>query len=52
MRPDVIAGELAGEITGFAIVGAVGGRREEEAGFRPRPDKEGAKEMELLVNII
>ena len=44
MRADVIARTFAGEITGFAIVRAVGGRREEVAGFRfGTPAKEGRK---------
>jgi hypothetical protein len=50
MRPHVVAVELAGEITGFAIVGAVGGRREEVA---LRWAGEGrAKETDFVVNII
>ena len=44
MRPDVITRAFAGEVTGFAIVGAVGGRREEEAGFGlGTAEKEGRK---------
>ena len=44
MRPDVIAREFAGERAAIAIVGAVGGRREEVAGFGlGTPAKEGRK---------
>ena len=35
VRTEMIAGEFAGEGAPLAIVRAVGGRREEEAGFRP-----------------
>ena len=52
VRPDVIARTFAGEVTGFAIVRAVGGRREEVAGFGLRAGEEGAKETDFVVNII
>jgi len=39
-------------LTSRALTGAVCGRREEGTGFRPRPDKEEAKETEFVVNII
>jgi hypothetical protein len=39
-------------LTSRALTGAVCGRREEGTGFRPRPDKEEAKETELVINII
>ena len=56
MRPDVIAGTFAGEVTGFAIVRAVGRGREEVAGFRLRLAasmcEHAAKETFRLVNII
>jgi hypothetical protein len=52
MRRDVIARAFAGEVTGFAIVGAVRGRGEEVAGFGFRAGEEGAKETQFVVNII
>jgi hypothetical protein len=53
MRPDVIARTFAGEITGLAIMRAVGRGREEITLFRLwRPGEGGVKETDFLVNII
>src|SRR5208337_1822930 len=52
VRAEMIAAEFAGEGAPSAISGAVGGRREEEALLGFRPGEGGAKETELVVNII
>ena len=52
VRPDVIAREFAGERAAIAIVRAVGGRREEVAGFWLRAGEGQAKETDFVVNII
>jgi hypothetical protein len=49
MRPDVVAGELARQRAIVAIVGAVGGRREQPAAFGlagfPQDSNKGRKKL-------